>query len=121
MNATSCYDKLPETLRPFGWSTPAPNLDGTIPSPWRVSHADRMKTLLGQLCPQFTDTYVEYESQIRGCEALWIGLQDNRDKDLHAARLSEISEALKKNGFKVVFSKQSTYAVLRIVDDLKRG
>ena len=82
------WKNLPERTRPFTWSTPAKNWDGTTPEPWRVAHREEALTWLKHLFPDIRDIYVDYEANgWHGRLQIWVGLRDNRDPQDHSARL----------------------------------
>ena len=117
----SVYDKVPDRMRPFDWSTPAPVISGEMPKPWRVAHADRAGILLSRLFPQYDDIYVDYgDGLFRGRLQLWVGLRDNRDAVAHAARTEELADGLQKAHFKIRYQHPGNRPVLYLVDDLER-
>lgn len=114
----SKWDRLPLVKQPFGWASPAPGIDGTVPMPWRVTHADRA---LAWLKTQFdyTDIYTDYESdKYQGRERIWVGLRDNRDKQAHYTRLLLMHEELKEQGWPVM--RDNRRNALWLIDDLPR-
>ena len=104
---------------PFGWATPAANIDGTIPIPWRVAHARVALTWLKSEFPQNKDIVTDYHQEYRGRMSIWVGLRDNRDRRAHAARLTEMVASLRKRGFPVILDQDHRYFLL--VDDLDKN
>lgn len=121
----SKWDKLPEQLRPFGWATPARNIDGTTPIPWRVAYRDFGEDWLKAKFAkygEFKDLYVESEPDTyHGANRLWVGLRDNRNIIDHAERMEQIYLILKQGGWPVLFDDRGRYTKLWIVDDLPRN
>lgn len=108
-----------DTSRIFGWATPASNGDGTYPEPWRVSDSKMAQNWL-KVLTNFQDLYVFGHGQlVRGREALWVGLRDNRDTEGHKSRLVSISEKLKRLGRPHLLGRDGSYVLL--LDDLKRN
>lgn len=85
----------------FKVSTPAPNVDGSIPSPWRVSDRDAMRAVLTEHGYDNARAYVEGDPQAGSPTCLWVGLRDNRDADEHSAKLVALESMLVGLGFKV--------------------
>ena len=108
-----------EKLNIFRWSSPAPNIDGSVPKPWRVSDKDLALKWLKKMF-NFKDIYVEYESERYGKNQikLWVGLRDNRDKAAHADRIMHMFDALRDARFPVIRSRDSSHMFL--VDDIDR-
>jgi hypothetical protein len=106
----------------FGWATPAPNINGTVPEPWRVAHDDRALAWLKGLF-RFTDLftydlYVTYESkEFRGKKQLLVGLRDNRNSQLHQSRIESMFTSLQKQGYPVRMPGDS---FLFLVDDINQ-
>jgi hypothetical protein len=121
--SNSFYDRLPESRRPFTWSTPAPDMSGKPIEPWRVVHKPEAQALMSYLFPgpQWKDLYVDFESDLyRGKGQLWIGLRDNRDRAAHSARLEQLYNALKSLGYPTRLEHRGGgYSALYLVDDLK--
>jgi len=96
------------TLAIFTDSTPAPLLDGTIPKPWRVAHADRLRDLLASLGYRSRQAYVEYGSgSSKAPKRLWVGLRDNRDRMAHAVDLVCLQGVLVALGLTVKVERRS--------------
>jgi hypothetical protein len=107
-----------DRLRIFRWSTPAPNVDGSVPNPWRVSDKDLALAWLKKMFDH-RDIYVEYESDhYRGKVQLWVGLRDNRDRQAHHTRLLMMHDDLKKAGWPVRRARDGSYLLL--ADDIER-
>lgn len=105
---------------PFGWATPARNVDGSVPIPWRVAHADRALAWLKGMFPKNPDIYTDYESDLyRGRLRIVVGLRDNRDKQAHEERLMEMFDRLREAHFPVVRS-QGGWGYLMLIDDLPK-
>lgn len=118
----SIYDRLPDNIQPFGWSSPAPLASGQTPAPWRVAHADRARDLLKKMFPSFKDAYVDYgDGAFHGREQLWIGLRENRNVQEHANRIQELSDGLSEAGFKTRLESHGPRMVLHLVDDLPKN
>jgi hypothetical protein len=113
-NPKSVWDRA--NPPPFGWASPAPGIDGSTPTPWRVAHADRALVLLKQMFPSNRDIYTDHHEKFRNKMAIWVGLRENRDREDHQNRLVGMFTALKDAGYPVV---QRRGAFL-IVDDLDR-
>lgn len=114
----SKWDKLGPN-KPFDWATPAANMDGSFPEPWRVPHADRALVWLKRMFPQFDDLYTDYYSdKFRGREQIWVGARDNRDRQAHYTKLLIIHDDLKKAGWPVRRSTDGRFLLL--VDDIER-
>jgi hypothetical protein len=121
----SMYDELPKMLRPFDWATPAPNIDGSIPKPWRVPHADRATQWLKDKFPAIDREFsikVDYDTgQLRGKEKLAVFLQMNRDTKAANKAKAEIAKKLKGEANVVLKERQDGGGSwLNIVDDIKR-
>lgn len=117
----SAYDRIPEDLRPFTWSTPAPVIEGEMPAPWRVAHADHALALLKKKFPTFKDIYVDYgDGSFNGRQQLWVGLRDNRDREGHAARMQELAEGMEQAGLKTRIQRQGQRVVVHLIDDLPK-
>lgn len=104
----------------FGWATPAPNINGSYPEPWRVAHPDAALVWLKKHFPQDDDIYTDSYGgkKIGGKEVIWVGLRDNRDKSVHFTRMTRIALGLKKLGVPFQRARDNSYILL--VDDLKR-
>ena len=102
---------------PFRWATPAPNIDGSFPEPWRVADKDAALDLLRKTFPEHRDIYVEYESDLwRGFNRLWVGLRDNRDKAAHQARLQQMWTSLGEQDLWALFDQGRLW----LLDDVKK-
>jgi len=76
-------------------STPAPNVDGTTPAPWKVTRPAAIRAVCEALTGE-ADVYVETDGKTpKGLPRVWIGLRDNRDRNAHAGRLDNLFAALK--------------------------
>lgn len=113
----------PTTLarRIFGWASPAPMLDGTVPDAWRVTHRDAMERLLVALDyrlggPGYARVaYVEHDGG-----SLWVGLVDNRDRAAHAAAVEQLAAELRGVGLKVrIVRRDGLASGVRVIDPLR--
>jgi hypothetical protein len=112
----SKWDKLQQ--KPFDWATPAADIRGEFPEPWRVAHTDFALNWLKKLF-RHPDLYTDHESdKFRGKNQIWVGLRDNRDKQAHHTRLLLMHDALKKAGWPVRRARDGSYLLL--VDDIER-
>ncbi len=117
----SKWDREPPSKRVFYWATPARGPSGPAPKPWRVSDTYKAMDYVRGVAPSVSsDLYAEPSGgeRHRGCEQIWIGLRDNRDKTEHKRRLTIIHDAIKKDGKPVRWT--SGKGALWIMDDLKR-
>lgn len=113
----SKWDKLQQ--KPFDWATPATNIDGSFPEPWRVAHKDLALVWLKKMFKD-RDIYTDYSSKKSGGkETIWVGLRDNRDKADHEQRIMYIFDTLRDAGWPVARSRGG-YTHLFLVDDIKR-
>lgn len=105
----------------FGWSSPRPNIDGSIPKPWRVAHADVLKVMLTRAGYPESAVYTEYLSK-PDHEAIWVGVRDNRDVKGHSAALEKIATLLRswKIGKVVRMRSGGRLSGLELVDRLKK-
>lgn len=107
---------------PFRWATPAANIDGSFPEPWRVADKDAALDLLRKTFPQNRDIYVEYESDLwRGFARLWVGLRDNRDKAAHQARLKQMWTELGEQDLPAIFDQGRLWLLDDVRKDVLRG
>ena len=107
---------------PFRWATPAANIDGSFPEPWRVTDKDAALDLLKKTFPQNRDIYVEYESDLwRGFGRLWVGLRDNRDKAAHLARLQQMWTELGEQDLPALFEQGRLWLLDDVKKDVLRG
>ncbi len=87
-------------MKVFSDSTPARNLDGSTPKPWRVAHANVLKDMLASAGYPNSIAYVEYERDAsNGKKQLWVGLRDNRDVHKHELALKAL--AAKMRGWRI--------------------
>jgi hypothetical protein len=91
----SKYDRISRNMQAFSWATPARNVSGETPMPWRVVQKDEAYKWLRNLFPANKDLYVDYHPEKDGRMVLWVGLRDNRDQAAHAARIEEMREKMK--------------------------
>lgn len=110
----SVYDKLRSEVRPFGWSSPAPRLDGTTPLPWRTANREGAERLVRQ-GSRFPEFYVIHGDEIDGHLVLDIGYRGKTD-----ARewLTVAAQGLRSAGFRVRFGEKDHW--VHLVDDLPR-
>lgn len=114
----SKWDRLGR-MSPFRWATPATNLDGSFPEPWRVTDKDAALVFLKKEFPQNSDIYTDYESDLfRGYNRIWVGLRDNRDKQAHYTRLLLMHDDLKAAGWPVL--RDNRRNVLWLLDDVQK-
>lgn len=79
----------------FRWSTPAPNNDGSVPKPWRVSDASALRELLANRGYGDRVCYVEHDGKTR----LHVGVRDNRDPVKYTEAVVELDMLLSSIGF----------------------
>ena len=80
----------------FHDSTPAPNIDGSIPRPWRVASADALADLLAELTD--LDCWVEHALDWRGCASLYVGLRSKVTPAERNATLTDVAERIRATG-----------------------
>lgn len=112
----SVYDRFQEPKRPFGWATPAQNMDGSYPLPWRVGKRDSALALVKSL--GFKDAYVVNARKWQGKERLSVGLRGRYSDEEKAAALTDIANALQAKGAKAVADLRD--GAVYLLDDLKR-
>lgn len=106
--------------RAFRWSSPAANLDGSIPKPWRCADADGMRGVLADLGYDNDRAYVEHASEIRTRKALWVGLRDNRNKVEHTSQIAILANALRALGFRIKFATDGDRpCAIYVIDNVK--
>lgn len=97
-----------ETAPLFVWSTPAPNINGSTPTPWRCARPDAAATL-GAALTGFTDVYAEhYPSD--GPKMIWVSVRGFRG-DNTTARKAALSDAFRRAGFRVRANRHATIVV----------
>lgn len=101
----------------FHWATPARNVNGTVPLPWRCApHREDATAWLQKVAGQ-PDVYAEYSpSKWRGREQTLVGLRGYPHLGDRSARLAHVFAALKAQGVPVRFPANSLHVYL--VDDL---
>jgi len=114
----SVYDHIARPMQPFTWATPAKNIDGTYPLPWRVGHAAEAKKYIQSLDHDFKSVWVEHSSPFRGREALSVGFADNRNKQVDMDRMAALAAILHQHKMPYKLDGQGTHMTL--MDDLVR-
>lgn len=116
----SVWDNATRSHAVFRWATPAANMDGTFPEPWRVADKGAALRFLKGIVPDgYEDLYVDYESDLhRGRLQIWVGLRDNRDRVAHAERLAYLADLLADEGYPV--NDKVTSGRLWLLDDVAK-
>lgn len=110
----SVYDKLDPSLRPFGWSSPAPGLDGTTPLPWRGINLQAAEKLVQQ-DGKFPGFYVLRGEEAGGYLVLDIGFREMKDR---REWMRVAAQALRQSGFDVRYEPGDHY--VHLIDDLPK-
>jgi hypothetical protein len=113
----SVYDKLDPSLRPFGWSSPAPGWDGTTPLPWRVTNREAAEKLVQQ-GGKFPEFYVTRGDDHYGRLVWEIGFRETKDRE---EWLRVAARGLHNEGFVVLFESGVYRLRLRLIDDLPKN
>jgi hypothetical protein len=120
----SIYDRYPNGMKPFKWSTPARD----YAYPWRVVDHDGTESFVKSLSRggEFDDVYVSgmgiSRTLAKGHEKIFVGLQGNRDKASHQERLVKLASAMKKSGAKHKVSRSGkNISGITLIDDIARG
>lgn len=121
----SVWDRVRvDRMRPFGWASPAAMSDGSVPSPWRVAHADQALAWLKGMSHGIDDSdlYTTYESDLhQGHLQIFVGLRNNRSPADHSARLQGIFDWLQEMRMPVLpVQYNGRLSGFYLVDDLKK-
>lgn len=101
--------------RVFRWSTPAPNIDGTVPMPWRVVDIDIFKAHL-ETYQDLGRTWCEHDGR-----GILVGMRDERDAPVRHAKMVELAQRLRRDGFRVLLDDTQVDGVWLRVRDRHEG
>lgn len=113
-----------DTIGAFKWATPAKNIDGSFPEPWRCVDQDNARVWLegvltgSEINPK--GLYVDFNDKVRGKEALYIGDREARSAFAKQARLEEVLKAITAAGVPCKgLIRGGLLTGILILDDLK--